>query len=50
MTYLTSLSLVPNPSIGQDRHARANAQIGALDDKIDASMARRVEVDAQNDE
>lgn len=34
----------------QERHARATAEMETLDDKIDASMARRVEIDAQNAE
>lgn len=34
----------------QERHARATAEMEALDDQIDASMARRVEIDAQNAE
>ena len=36
--------------LAQDRHARAAAEMETLDDKIDTSMARRVEIDAQNAE
>lgn len=42
--------VLPKRSIRQDRYARATTEMEALDDKIDASMARRVEVDAHNDE
>lgn len=34
----------------KDREASATAEMEILDDKIDSSMARRVEIDAQNEE
>jgi len=34
----------------QDRRLRAVTEAEALDDQIDEAMARRVEVDAQNEE